>query len=361
MDVSRLGNPSHPKHDLRLLPWESQTSPSPSRIWWREHISCSANASCWGSPHLHERDSIMNPYGEGWHLDRARFDQFMRDWWGKSTMSGVRELWEKTTFQSAEKDADGRWIVTVRRTESDGDHEVVTVGCDWLIDASGRRACMARKVKTPQNTINCWPFTPSSNRLPTILTIPIATTAPLSSPAEMVGGTLRFSLATAAWWPSTRTPTIRSPGSRAGTMNFYRYCTSTPSKSERSSSSMGMSSPTAKGSRGARLHTGQAAEILRREEAVGRGWGQCHGVRPAFVTGDDHSAAKRGGAGTHALCRDGGVWEFYGECMGKVYRGCSLLLWQGASMARKCLLDGATLGVTAEEMFEVWKRGISGM
>ncbi|RUS35452.1 hypothetical protein BC938DRAFT_483394 [Jimgerdemannia flammicorona] len=257
MDVSRLGNPSHPKHDLRLLPWESQTSPSPSRIWWREHISCSANASCWGSPHLHERDSIMNPYGEGWHLDRARFDQFMRDWWGKSTMSGVRELWEKTTFQSAEKDADGRWIVTVRRTESDGDHEVVTVGCDWLIDASGRRACMARKegqdpAKHDQLLAFYAVFESSPNH---------------PNNPDRDNRTIVESCRDGWWYTSllpgnrrvvasTRTPTIRSPSSRAGTMNFYRYCTSTPSKSERSSSSMGMSSPTAKGSRGARLHTG---------------------------------------------------------------------------------------------------------
>ncbi|RUP47377.1 hypothetical protein BC936DRAFT_145798 [Jimgerdemannia flammicorona] len=81
----------------------------------------------------------MNPYGEGWHLDRAKFDQFICDWWGEWTLNGVRELYEGITFQSAEKSNDGRWVVTVQKAGSKGGH------CDWLVDASGRRACIARK------------------------------------------------------------------------------------------------------------------------------------------------------------------------------------------------------------------------
>lgn len=88
----------------------------------------------------------MNPYGEGWHLDRAKCDQFMRDWWKRFTLNGVRELYEGTTFQSAEKESDGRWVVTIRQAGLDGNHED-TIMCDWLVDASGRKSCIARKVR----------------------------------------------------------------------------------------------------------------------------------------------------------------------------------------------------------------------
>src|SRR5262249_23052544 len=36
--------------------------------------------SAWGSPNLEERSSMLHPLGEGWHVDRARFDAKLAAW-----------------------------------------------------------------------------------------------------------------------------------------------------------------------------------------------------------------------------------------------------------------------------------------
>ena len=38
------------------------------------HIAAPGTVVCWGDDNPYETDSITNPYGHGWHLDRARFD-----------------------------------------------------------------------------------------------------------------------------------------------------------------------------------------------------------------------------------------------------------------------------------------------
>jgi len=41
------------------------------------HLPSYGNRSAWGSPALAERDFLFNPYGHGWHLDRAAFDRML--------------------------------------------------------------------------------------------------------------------------------------------------------------------------------------------------------------------------------------------------------------------------------------------
>src|SRR5438270_11930034 len=43
------------------------------------HLPCFGNVSAWGSDELAQTDFIFDPYGNGWHLDRIRFDAFLRN------------------------------------------------------------------------------------------------------------------------------------------------------------------------------------------------------------------------------------------------------------------------------------------
>src|SRR5687767_8261201 len=42
-----------------------------------EHIPAPGTIVCWGDDEPYETDSITNPYGHGWHLDRVRFDTML--------------------------------------------------------------------------------------------------------------------------------------------------------------------------------------------------------------------------------------------------------------------------------------------
>ncbi|MGW7312892.1 tryptophan 7-halogenase [Streptomyces sp. NPDC054854] len=100
----------------------------------RHHLPCYANLSAWGSDDLAAQDSIHDPHGHGWHLDRPRFDRELRE--------RVRHLGsdvaERTTARPAGRCRDGTWTVELR-----GPGERRTVHCRWLVDATGRRAGLA--------------------------------------------------------------------------------------------------------------------------------------------------------------------------------------------------------------------------
>ncbi|MGE7436665.1 NAD(P)/FAD-dependent oxidoreductase [Kitasatospora sp. NPDC001175] len=94
------------------------------------HLTCYANLSCWGSTALGRTDFINDPHGPGWHLDRARFDRSLRE----AARAAGAETAERTRARVKYRQPDGSWLVTLR-----GPGAERTVGCDWLVDASGRR------------------------------------------------------------------------------------------------------------------------------------------------------------------------------------------------------------------------------
>ncbi|KAG8870436.1 hypothetical protein FRB97_009766 [Tulasnella sp. 331] len=111
------------------------------------HITCSGNASVWESMELHETFALMNPFGSGWHLNRAAFDEMLREHVRKVCPSEADEpqrLLIKGTFAAIRKDEHGRWIVTTRK--SNDSKEQQEYRSTWLIDASGRQASVAHKL-----------------------------------------------------------------------------------------------------------------------------------------------------------------------------------------------------------------------
>jgi flavin-dependent dehydrogenase len=100
------------------------------------HAPCYGNRSVWGDPHPREIDSLRDADGHGWHLDRVRFEQWLRD----AAVSRGAELIVPATVERIERDGDG-WSVDIARGS-----DVVTLYPKIVIDAAGRAAPLARRL-----------------------------------------------------------------------------------------------------------------------------------------------------------------------------------------------------------------------
>ena len=91
--------------------------------------------SVWGTDEPVATDFIFDPNGHGWHLDRARFDATLRDAARDAGMEVV-----PARLVEVVRDGAG-WCVTLAG-DKQGGNELRTA---WLIDATGRRAAVARR------------------------------------------------------------------------------------------------------------------------------------------------------------------------------------------------------------------------
>lgn len=105
------------------------------------HLPCTGNASAWASPVLEERHAIMNPFGHGLHLDRAAFDEMLRD--TVRHKEGSRLSLIKGRFKGIGKDSQKLWAI-----RADVDGETRTFLAKWVVDATGRKASLATKVSS---------------------------------------------------------------------------------------------------------------------------------------------------------------------------------------------------------------------
>ena len=102
-----------------------------------EHLPSYGNLSAWGSPFLQSTDFIFDPNGHGWHLDRARFDAFLRDQ-AREVGADVRHT---TSLLTHDWDRGvGLWRLSLLGPEGK-----VEARCRRLVDASGRRCIVARR------------------------------------------------------------------------------------------------------------------------------------------------------------------------------------------------------------------------
>ncbi len=94
------------------------------------HLHCNGNAFAWGTDELESTDSIRDPHGVGWHLDRRRFDADLR----RAARRAGATL--RRARLGAVHRRDVGWNVEI----SDGQ----TLEVKWLIDATGRAAVVSR-------------------------------------------------------------------------------------------------------------------------------------------------------------------------------------------------------------------------
>jgi 2-polyprenyl-6-methoxyphenol hydroxylase-like FAD-dependent oxidoreductase len=105
------------------------------------HMRCPGNSVSWGQHGSSENDFLFSPYGCGWHLDRVRFDAFLRK---EAILAGV-QVCNNARLLAANSEADGR--VSVRAQVDDS---CLTIRTAFVVDATGRAAAVLRRcgVKT---------------------------------------------------------------------------------------------------------------------------------------------------------------------------------------------------------------------
>jgi flavin-dependent dehydrogenase len=99
------------------------------------HEPCLGSCASWGADELGYNDFLFNPMGNGWHLDRRRFDDFLACQVGERGVA----LWTGTRWDGSERTATG---FRLRLCDDDGGSRTVTAR--FVVDATGARASFAR-------------------------------------------------------------------------------------------------------------------------------------------------------------------------------------------------------------------------
>ncbi len=113
----------------------------------QSHLPSQGMQSYWGSEHAQIVDHIRNPDGFGWHLDRQKFELFLRE---SAHQRGVECIWPAKLVSV--QDTDEYWDIT-----TDSAHRIQA---KFLIDAGGRQSPFARlrgiQREQTDKLIACW-------------------------------------------------------------------------------------------------------------------------------------------------------------------------------------------------------------
>ena len=99
------------------------------------HLPAYGSRAAWGTATPHDNEYLFQTHGNGWHLDRCRFDAFLARC---AEEAGVVLLCE-TRLTSRVSGSPGAW-----RLSLDGAHGPITMDANFVVDASGRGATFAR-------------------------------------------------------------------------------------------------------------------------------------------------------------------------------------------------------------------------
>lgn len=111
------------------------------------HVPSAGSCASWGKSELGYNDSVFDPHGHGWHLDRAAFDALLADTAaarGAILLSGHR-------LRSVAAAPDGGWTLTA---ETAG-RTPRTARARVLVDASGTGAAALRRLGVARNEVDC--------------------------------------------------------------------------------------------------------------------------------------------------------------------------------------------------------------
>jgi flavin-dependent dehydrogenase len=110
------------------------------------------NRSVWGGSEPQELDFLRDPDGHGWHLDRRRFEQWLR----VAAQARGAELLQSGAVEKLEREGD-RWRATVKTPDGP-----LTIFANLVIDAGGRAAQIARKLgarsQMKDNLVCAWQY-----------------------------------------------------------------------------------------------------------------------------------------------------------------------------------------------------------
>jgi flavin-dependent dehydrogenase len=103
------------------------------------HAPCYGSCSYWGSEVRGYNDSLMNPLGHGWHLDRCRFDRFLAS---QAQTRGV-QVYTGATLTHSAPEANG-FALDIQHATPQG-RRMLRIHADQVVDASGTHAVFARQ------------------------------------------------------------------------------------------------------------------------------------------------------------------------------------------------------------------------
>ena len=95
--------------------------------------------SLWGDAAQQSHSHLLNPYGCGWHVDRRAFDRML----ARAAVATGARLFEGTALQRSVY-RDGRWHLQTTCNAAGAPAQEQTLCARVLIDATGRRAQVAR-------------------------------------------------------------------------------------------------------------------------------------------------------------------------------------------------------------------------
>ena len=111
----------------------SSDSVSGERFLADGHIQSFALRSVWAAPRQRENESIFNPYGSGWHLDRARFDLML----ALAAANAGSSLLTEAHITHLSKDQTSGWQVGVIQN-----NKTRFLNAPFVIDATGQTAAL---------------------------------------------------------------------------------------------------------------------------------------------------------------------------------------------------------------------------
>jgi flavin-dependent dehydrogenase len=100
------------------------------------HAPYYGNRAVWGAPEPVDADFVRDPDGNGWHLDRARYEAWLR----RSAAARGADLLAPARIETVERDRAG-WLVQIKTSAGR-----VGVTAKILIEAGGRTAPLARRL-----------------------------------------------------------------------------------------------------------------------------------------------------------------------------------------------------------------------
>jgi flavin-dependent dehydrogenase len=100
------------------------------------HPPCHGNRAVWGDVAVHETDFLRDADGHGWHLDRCRFDAWLRF----VAIERGAALLRPAKLAAIERDGEG-WRVSLMTRDGP-----VGLTAAFVIDSGGRAAPLARRL-----------------------------------------------------------------------------------------------------------------------------------------------------------------------------------------------------------------------
>ena len=108
------------------------------------HPPSLGQASIWGSDQIELRDALFDPLGPGWRLDRARLQRRLLE--TASSLGCTLMVPAAVTGLRRVGDRGGYWRISLKKASG----LPVEVHCRFLVDATGRRASLARRLGMAQ-------------------------------------------------------------------------------------------------------------------------------------------------------------------------------------------------------------------